>query len=151
MENINIPGAVTSPRTVSDLKALWIMDLPRHWSSYTSIPRHTDIVMSFMVFCNATWAGKTIAFLIANCCRDMFHDGLNDFRIGAISFLIENDRSLGFVAFRNITPKWFDAVRTTPMYTPAIGSDDSWFATYPLLDNELGTKHNVEQTLTTAR
>lgn len=81
----------------------------------------------------------------------MFLDGLRDFTIGALSFIIDNDFTIGFVAFRNIGSKWFDAIRTTPMYTPATGYSDSWFATYPLLDDDLGTEHYIEQTMTTAR
>ncbi|KAE9389477.1 hypothetical protein BT96DRAFT_1003195 [Gymnopus androsaceus JB14] len=149
--NTSIPGSNLTPQTDLDLNALWIIDLPQTWLSYPSIPRRTSIVMSFRIFCNEIFAGKNIVFFLANRCRDMFSDGLDNIVIAALSFVIDNNVCIGFVAFRKIKNNWYPSVRTTPWYVPTPGSSDSFFATWPLLDNELGSDHNVKETLRVSR
>lgn len=131
--------------------ALWIIELPKAWITYASIPRRTSMVMSFRISSMFMSAGKDLAFFLANRVRDIFCDGTNNLSIAALSFAMGFSYTVGFVAFENVDENWFQTVRTTPWYEPTPGRSDSFFATWPLMDENLGSAYNVKDTLSEAR
>ncbi|KAE9383188.1 hypothetical protein BT96DRAFT_1009540 [Gymnopus androsaceus JB14] len=134
-----------------DTDSLCVVERATTWLSYPVIPRQTDIVVSFKLFCAARAATEVVAYFLASLLRDFFNDGSHSVCIVNIAVVIDNGCSVGFVAFRNIRQDWFASVQTTPWFDIVCGWPEAFFSTWPLCDDDLGAPDQVEHTIVTAR
>lgn len=81
----------------------------------------------------------------------MVCDGADEVAFAALSFMMEETYTIGYVALTNVHEGWFTALETTPWFQPTTGLENGWFATWPLLHHVFGTDLNVEHTMNYAR
>ena len=134
-----------------DMIAVWIVQRAKSWLSFSTIPQRTEIVISFKITCNRYWARKDVGFLLANLQCELYHDGSKVVLLAAISFAVEDFQTIGFAAYKNVGPKWFPALQTTPTYAPACGLQDTYWGTWPQGDIVMGSEFHINHTLTNAR
>ncbi|KAE9392549.1 hypothetical protein BT96DRAFT_1000276 [Gymnopus androsaceus JB14] len=131
--------------------SLCVVEQADSWLTYPSIPRQTDIVISFKLFCAARAATEVVAYFLASLLRDFFNDGLHSVCITNTAVIVDEGYTVGFVAFRNIRQGWFASIRTTPWFDVVCGSPDAFFSTWPLSDDDLGAPDQVQHAVVTAR
>ena len=114
-----------TPRSESDLIALWIVQKPKSWLALPPIPHRTEVVICFRITTNWYWPRKDLAFFLANLHHDLYNNGSKTVSLASISFMADGFQTIGFAAYKNTSLKWFAALRNTPTLALAWGLQDT--------------------------
>ncbi|KAE9407558.1 hypothetical protein BT96DRAFT_933307 [Gymnopus androsaceus JB14] len=134
----------------SNLLSLWIVELANVWN-YATIPKRSNIVISFRISTVFIAALNDVAFFIINRTRELFRNGPSEVAITALSFSVDLTNVVGFIAFANVGREWIPSMASNTVYRATPGCQDSFFTTTPLYHGYLSSPHAVAETLCKAR
>ncbi|KAJ4493169.1 hypothetical protein C8J55DRAFT_485855 [Lentinula edodes] len=142
----SLPLGLHSPIAPSSgihLEALMIFQKVEYWYGPRGIPTHVDIVIPFTVFSVGTRAVSDMAFLVCNLARSLITDKEPNAKICSLSFEVQENKGVGYVAFTGVSPFWFKRAETTPMFDVMQDSPDSFIMTWPLFRDDLTYEFHI--------
>ncbi|KAH7871978.1 uncharacterized protein C8R40DRAFT_1174050 [Lentinula edodes] len=108
-----------------------------------------ELLVSFRLFSEETSVVTDVAYLIGSLADGLAQDQ-ERLDVSTISYHTAGDSCVGYVVFCSVSDAWFNRAKTTPMFEP-YGSNETYVATWPLLEQRLSTEELIARTINEAR